>query len=101
LQAAANAQSRFAQPQDDFQNTPTEPADAPVRREALAELREGLDSLDERERQVIAWRYGLDGSEELTLEQVGFRLGLCKGRVRQIECQAETKLRRGQLLTGV
>jgi DNA-directed RNA polymerase sigma subunit (sigma70/sigma32) len=51
--------------------------------------------LDGRERNVIAFRYGLgEGLEPETLEQVGWRLGVTKERVRQIEVRTLEKLRR-------
>lgn len=44
--------------------------------------------LDERQRQVLQWRYALIGGAELTLEEIGKRLNLTRERVRQIESQA-------------
>lgn len=58
-------------------------------------IREMLKELDGREQKVIAFRYGLDeGAEPQTLEQVGWRLGVTKERVRQIEVRTLEKLRR-------
>ena len=58
-------------------------------------ISELLDELDGRERNVIAFRYGLgEGLEPETLEQVGWRLGVTKERVRQIEVRTLEKLRR-------
>jgi RNA polymerase sigma factor (sigma-70 family) len=51
-----------------------------------------LRMLTERERQVLGWRLGLDG-EELSLRQIGRRLGMSAERVRQIEQRALIKLR--------
>jgi RNA polymerase sigma factor (sigma-70 family) len=56
--------------------------------EALHSL---LSGLSERERHVLALRYGLDG-DELSLRQVGERLGLSGERVRQLERRALAKL---------
>ncbi len=56
--------------------------------EALHSL---LSGLSERERHVLALRYGLDG-DELSLRQVGERLGLSGERVRQLEQRALAKL---------
>ncbi|MBY0587938.1 sigma-70 family RNA polymerase sigma factor [bacterium] len=54
-----------------------------------------LDKLDERERQVIVFRYGLDKNKKSeTLEEVGVRFGVTKERIRQIESRAISKLRR-------
>jgi RNA polymerase sigma factor (sigma-70 family) len=53
-----------------------------------------LGRLDDRERRIIVCRYGLNGSSEHTLEQLGRELGITKERVRQIESRAQDKLRR-------
>jgi RNA polymerase sigma factor (sigma-70 family) len=54
-----------------------------------------LDQLDDRERSILMHRYGLEqGSEPLTLEQVGSRFGVTKERIRQIEARALQKLRK-------
>jgi RNA polymerase sigma factor (sigma-70 family) len=53
-----------------------------------------LGKLDDRERRIMISRYGLDGTSEKTLEQLGRELGITKERVRQIESRAQQKLRR-------
>ncbi|VAX40391.1 RNA polymerase sigma factor RpoD [hydrothermal vent metagenome] len=54
-----------------------------------------LDQLDERERDIIRFRFGLDYNQEpLTLEQVGNHFGVTKERIRQIESRALKKLRK-------
>ncbi|MBW3542461.1 MAG: sigma-70 family RNA polymerase sigma factor [Planctomycetes bacterium] len=61
-------------------------------REAIQDI---LDQLDEREKDIIIYRYGLDqGTEPLTLEQVGNRFGVTKERIRQLEARALRKLRK-------
>ncbi len=52
-----------------------------------------LGPLDERERHILALRFGLDHSEPCTLEEVGNHLNLTRERIRQIEARAITKLR--------
>ncbi len=54
-----------------------------------------LEQLEERERNIIIQRYGLeDGTEPLTLEQVGQRHSVTKERIRQIETRALQKIRK-------
>lgn len=60
------------------------------------QVRQMLEQLDDRERQVLAAHYGLDGHtgpERSTLDHVSRRLGLSRQRVRQIEQTALAKLR--------
>jgi len=55
-------------------------------------LRRALGDLPEREREVVVLRYGIDGHEARTLEEIGTRLGLTRERVRQIELDALRRL---------
>jgi RNA polymerase primary sigma factor len=68
---------------------PEETVELNLRSEAL---RRALASLPEREREVVAMRYGLAGSEPQTLEEIGRRLGLTRERVRQIELESLRRL---------
>ena len=61
---------------------PDEEADVSLRRQALSQA---LSTLPDRDRQVLALRYGLGGVEAKTLDDVGLRLGLSRERIRQIE----------------
>jgi RNA polymerase primary sigma factor len=61
---------------------PEEKADVSFRRQALSQA---LAALPDRDRQVLALRYGLGGIEAKTLADVGLRLGLSRERIRQIE----------------
>lgn len=53
-----------------------------------------LGQLDERERKIISARFGLDGSEPITLEQVGEKFGVTRERIRQVQNNALGKMRR-------
>ena len=43
--------------------------------------------------QIVLWRFGLEGEEAHTLEQIGRKRGLSRERVRQLEARALTHLR--------
>ena len=57
------------------------------------QLMEVLDTLNEREREVLKLRYGLDGGRTRTLEEVGQAFDVTRERIRQIEAKALRKLR--------
>lgn len=61
-----------------------------------ADVREVLKTLDEREEQVIQYRYGLIDGQPRTLDQIGKLFGLSRERVRQIEREVMIKLREGE-----
>lgn len=71
------------------------PAQAdPDLRKVRSMLKEGLAELTEREREVVAARFGLFGETSThTLQQIGDRYGVTKERIRQIERRAMAKLR--------
>jgi RNA polymerase primary sigma factor len=70
------------------------PEAALVRDDLQQQVARLLGSLDERERQVVAWRFGLGNGGEHTLDAIGRRLGVSRERVRQIEKRALDRLRR-------
>ena len=61
--------------------------------ELSGKMTEWLGLLDKRERDVLIYRYGLDGSEKRTLEGVGELLDLTREGVRQIQLGALRKIR--------
>ena len=68
-------------------------AEEQATRESLfAELLRLLNTLKPREQKVLRLRYGMDGGEPQTLEEIGQVLDLTKERVRQIEKKAKEKL---------
>ena len=65
-----------------------------LQQDRLAKIQLVLKRLDDRERQIIVGRFGLDHSREpRTLKEVGAELGVTKERIRQIEARALNKLR--------
>ncbi|MEP6918248.1 MAG: RNA polymerase sigma factor RpoD/SigA [Acidobacteriota bacterium] len=71
--------------------------EALIRRRLHAGVRSALGELDEKEREVITLRFGLDRDGELrTLQEVGDLLKLSRERIRQIEAKAKEKLRRSK-----
>ncbi len=64
-------------------------------------LENGLDELNEREREVLAGRYGLRDREPETLEVLAERLGLTRERIRQIQQEALLKLKRRMIRAGI
>lgn len=57
------------------------------------DIEKSLAILNERERCVIIKRFGLDGSDPMTLEDIGKIYGITRERVRQIESRAMRKLK--------
>jgi RNA polymerase primary sigma factor len=73
---------------------PHEPLDEALDKGLLAaRLQHHLRILDVRERQIIQWRFGLDGCVTRSLQECGEELGITRERVRQIERKAMDKLR--------
>ena len=56
-------------------------------------VRAALETLTERERDILRMRFGMDGEEEHTLTDVGDKFGLSRERIRQLQVQALRKLR--------
>ncbi len=69
------------------------PDDAATRVMLHAAVRDALAGLPEREREVMALRFGLDDGRVRTLEEVGKAFGVTRERIRQIEAKTLAKLR--------
>jgi RNA polymerase sigma factor (sigma-70 family) len=70
--------------------SPVEAAEAAL---LIRETTKLLGPLDEREREILRLRFGLDRGEPRTLKQVGQHFHLSRERIRQIEAEAMSKLR--------
>ncbi len=79
----------------------TDPMSLTLSNEVERLLENGLDELNEREREVLAGRYGLRDREPETLEVLAERLGLTRERIRQIQQEALLKLKRRMLRNGI
>ncbi|MHB1597434.1 MAG: sigma-70 family RNA polymerase sigma factor [Acidimicrobiales bacterium] len=64
------------------------------------EINRLLAPLDDREREILRLRFGLDRGEPRTLEEVGEHFNLTRERIRQIEARAMSKLRHPSSDTG-
>jgi RNA polymerase primary sigma factor len=72
----------------------SDPASVAQHANSLARLRLLLAEFNERERRILALRYGLDGGPPMALREVAERVGLSRERVRQIESGCLDALRR-------
>ena len=74
-------------------DTALSPADSATFSMLKEELSNALESLTERERQVVKLRFGLEDGRARTLEEVGKEFNVTRERIRQIEAKALRKLR--------
>jgi RNA polymerase primary sigma factor len=63
-------------------------------RDLQLHLKTALQALDRREKDIVLQRFGLDGGQRKTLEQVGQAIGVTRERIRQLQARALSKLRR-------
>ncbi|HQE18897.1 MAG TPA: RNA polymerase sigma factor RpoD [Aggregatilineales bacterium] len=76
--------------EDDKVPGPVEKADKQLLKEQVKDL---LNGLSDREREVLEMRFGLKDGQDHTLEEVGKHFGVTRERIRQIEAKALRKLR--------
>jgi RNA polymerase primary sigma factor len=70
--------------------SPEEVATSEYLREQITDV---LNELQDREKRVLALRFGLEDGINRTLEEVGKEFGVTRERIRQIEAKALRKLR--------
>ena len=75
---------------DEDASEPSEAASFTLLKEQLLEV---LDTLTDREKQVLKLRFGIDDGQPHTLEEVGQQFNVTRERIRQIEAKALRKLR--------
>ncbi len=76
--------------EDSSVDTPADAATKAMLHEAVEAV---LGELTEREQEIVRMRFGLDGSQAKTLEEVGKEFGVTRERIRQIEAKTLAKLR--------
>jgi RNA polymerase primary sigma factor len=74
-------------------NSTLAPLDAALHASMRNVIKEVLDSLTPREAKVLRMRYGVEMSNDHTLEEVGKQFDVTRERIRQIEAKAMSKLR--------
>ena len=79
--------------QDDSVVSPADSAAKVMLSDAVGEV---LGELSEREQNIVRLRFGLDGGQVKTLEEVGKEFGVTRERIRQIEAKTLAKLRHPQ-----
>jgi RNA polymerase primary sigma factor len=70
------------------------PEESMLLREGCCLLREAVSKLNDREREIITYRFGLEDEPPRTFAEIGDQLGLSRERVRQLELQIKQRLRR-------
>ena len=63
-----------------------------INEEEIITIHNAVNSLDERERQIITLRYGLDGHEEMTQKDVADHLGISQSYISRLEKKIIAKL---------
>ncbi len=70
-----------------------DPAESAQELDAISQIEAALEALDERERLILILRFGLNGEEPQTLEEIGKHFNLTRERIRQMQNRALAKLR--------
>jgi RNA polymerase primary sigma factor len=87
---------------DVMEDEQTDSTDSILMHDSLRkEVQMALSTLSSRESEVISSYYGLNGSQPLTLEEIGDRYGLTRERVRQIKEKATKRLRYSSASNGL
>jgi len=97
LETPAGAAEGDAQLGDFIEDSvPDRPLEAVSKLIRDADLDAALATLEPRERRIIELRFGLDGGDPRTLEEIGAEVGVTRERIRQIETRTLQKLERSR-----
>lgn len=77
-----------------LEDTSPSPEDFATQTSLKTDLEQLMADLTPQQREVLALRFGLEDGQEMTLAKIGDRLNISRERVRQIEREALTKLRK-------
>jgi RNA polymerase primary sigma factor len=80
----------FTEQLEDYRSDP--PEEVIAQTEEFEMILKLIDAIDEREARILKMRYGLDGREPSTLNEIGREVGLTRERVRQIEMEVLRRL---------
>ena len=69
-----------------------QPESGMLQRDEVGVLRRLLETIDQRDAEILRLRFGLDGQEPLTLKQIAQQIGISRERVRQLVDEALTRL---------
>jgi len=72
----------------------SDPLESLQSKSVVGDINRVLNELDPREADIIRLRFGLEGRDPLTLEEVGEKIGVTRERVRQLQEQALRQLRK-------
>ena len=71
----------------------TDPEDVIMTSDWSERLKSAVEELPDREAQILRLRFGLNGSQEYTLEEIGQQFGVSRERIRQLEARALRQMR--------
>ena len=77
------------------------PEDIYLQKEVKSIVRTMMSEIPERERYILECRYGMNGKEPQTLQQIGTELNLSRERIRQIQNKAENRIKNKSLKHGL
>jgi len=83
-----------------LEDTGASPEDFALQSSLRSDLERLMSDLTPQQREVLALRFGLEDGQALTLAKIGDRLSISRERVRQIEREALTKLRKRKAAIG-